>query len=98
MHIMTLVNYAVHTVCMYMRKQQNYMLSSQKICYPVQLTIVYVTCAAGPNNIEVIDEPDNYLPCSILVLLCCCPLFGFVALIYSFQVSVIKLHNYIYCM
>lgn len=41
----------------------------------------------GPNNIEVIDEPYSYLPCSILMLLCCCPLFGFVALIYSFQVS-----------
>ena len=45
------------------------------------------TCYTDPNNIEVIDQPDTYLPCSILVMLCCCPLFGFVALIYSFQVS-----------
>ena len=57
--------------------------------------IIIVTYTAGPNNIEVIEEPDNYLPCSMLVLLCCCPLFGFVALIYSFQVSVMELRTYV---
>ena len=57
----------------------------------LQLVIMHTYyTAVGPNNIEVIDEPDSYLPCSILVLLFCCPLFGFVALIYSFQVSVMS--------
>lgn len=46
---------------------------------------MYIT--VEPHNIHVIDEPDSYLPCSILMLLCCCPLFGFVALIFSFKVS-----------
>ena len=54
----------------------------------MHLVIIHVyVCYTGPNNVEVIHEPFSYLPCSILVLLCCCPLFGFVALIYSFQVS-----------
>ena len=60
------------------------------MCVCVCVCQVVVQPQAPPTVTLIQRKPDNYIVLSVLTLLCCCWLFGLVALMYGMQVFTIS--------